>query len=114
MEQSRLSRKQRNLDLDARFGRRLAAIRDAKGLSQIQVAQAMRFGRPLVSKIVHGQRALSAIEIPDYARALDIEPEELFVELKHVVYEYDSSFPAIDRDDGTPRTPSSPRSVESL
>lgn len=91
MKKSRITRRQRYLDLDARFGLRLAALRDEMGLSQDQVARAMRFVRPVVSKIEHGQRALTALEICDYARALNVEPELLFAELKHVVFEYDSS-----------------------
>ena len=91
MKKSRITRRQRYLDLDARFGLRLAAIREEMGLSQDQVARAMRFVRPVVSKIEHGQRALTALEICDYARALNVEPDLLFDELKHVVFEYDTS-----------------------
>ena len=91
MKKSRIARRQRHLDLDARLGLRLAALRDEKGLSQDQVARAMRLCRPAVSKIEHGQRALTASEICDYARALNVKPELLFNEIAQLTCEYDSS-----------------------
>ena len=91
MKRSRLERDQRYLDLDARYGRRLAEIRDSQGLSQQQVADEMSYKRPFVSKIEHGHRHLNACEISDYARALDVDPLFLCRVLLDVVVEYDSS-----------------------
>ena len=86
-----INRKRRILALNKLLGQRLASLRIAAGVKQEDVAAAMGFGRPLVSKIEGGHRALDAMELPDYAAAIHVEPEVLFSEIKHIVSEYDSS-----------------------
>lgn len=85
------TRKQRNIDLNARLGKRLAMLRRKQRVRQAEVAKQMGFGRPLVSKIEHGQRELSAVEIPDYARAINVEPDVIYREISRIVLEYDST-----------------------
>ena len=84
-----LARKQRLLDLNSKLGRELAKLRKARGLKQREVAQCMHFQRTIVSKIEHGHHALDAVEIPDYAMALGVEPAELQELILGVVMEYD-------------------------
>ena len=48
----------------------------------------MGFGRPLVSKIEHGQRELSAAELPDYARAIGSTSHEVVNVLVGIVKRY--------------------------
>ncbi len=84
-----LTRKQRLLDLNTKLGRELAKLRRAHGLKQREVAESMDFQRTIVSKIEHGYHTLDAVEIPDYATALGIEPEELQDIIRGIVIEYD-------------------------
>ena len=86
-----LAKKQRLLDLNALFGKRLAELRKERNLTQSDIAEVIGYGRPLVSKIEHGQRALNILEIFDYATALSLEPEILLDELRGIVLEYDSA-----------------------
>lgn len=79
-------RKQRNREMNRLLGRRLAAMRKASGIRQEEVADAMGFMRPLVSKIEGGTRALDAVEIPDYARAIGVTTQDV-VEVILDVYE---------------------------
>ena len=74
---TREDRKQRNLEANRLLGRRLASIRMANEVTQAEVAEALGFGRPLVSKIEGGTRELSATEIPAYAAAIGSTPREL-------------------------------------
>lgn len=90
MDEQSLNRKQRNLDLDLEVGRLLAQIRSDNGILQVDVAKVMGFGRPLVSKIEHGQRSLAAVEVPDYARAIGTKPDLLYSKIIRIVMEYDS------------------------
>ena len=91
MDEKTPNRKQRLLDLDRELGRVLARIRRENGVQQQLVAEARGFGRPLVSKIEHGQRSLSAVELPSYAKAIGAKPGQVFDELERIVFEYDSS-----------------------
>ena len=84
-----LVRKQRLLDLNTKLGRELAKLRKAHGLKQREVAKSMDFQRTIVSKIEHGHHTLDAVEVPDYATALGIEPAELQEIILGVVMEYD-------------------------
>lgn len=84
-----LTRKQRLLDLNTKLGRELAKLRKAHGLKQDDVAEIMNFQRTTVSKIEHGHHMLDAVEVPDYATALGIEPEELQEIILGIVLEYD-------------------------
>lgn len=68
-------RKQRNQEMNRLLGRRLATMRSDSGIRQEEVADAMGFMRPLVSKIESGKSALDATEIPAYARAIGVTPQ---------------------------------------
>ena len=70
-------RKQRNQEMNRLLGRWLASARAGNGIRQEEVAEAMGFMRPLVSKIEGGRRALDAAEVPAYARAIGVTPQEL-------------------------------------
>jgi transcriptional regulator with XRE-family HTH domain len=59
------------------FGRRLAALRVQRGLSQEQLATASGLGPGEVRRVERGQRDLSVIALADLARALDIQPADL-------------------------------------
>ncbi|MBE6480249.1 MAG: helix-turn-helix transcriptional regulator [Atopobiaceae bacterium] len=85
---TRLERKQRNLDINRELGRHLARLRCENRVSQAEVAEAMGFGRPLVSKIEHGQRELSVAELPDYARAIGSTSHEVINVLVGIVERY--------------------------
>ena len=84
-----LTRKQRLLDLNTKLGRELAKLRKAHGLKQRDVAKSMNFKRTTVSKIEHGHHKLDAVEVPDYATALGIDPAELQQIILGIVMEYD-------------------------
>ena len=84
-----LTRKQRLLDLNTKLGRELAKLRKARGLKQREVAESMSFQRTTVSKIENGHHTLDAVEVPDYAAALGVEPAELHDLIHDVVMEYD-------------------------
>ena len=71
-------RKQRNQEMNRLLGRRLATMRIANGIRQEEVAEAMGFMRPLVSKIEAGRRALDATEIPAYAHAIGVTSRDVF------------------------------------
>lgn len=52
--------------------------REAAGMSQRDVAKRLK-KRPIFAHTVeNGERMLSAVELPDYARALRLEPADLF------------------------------------
>jgi ribosome-binding protein aMBF1 (putative translation factor) len=59
------------------FGRRLAALRVQRGLSQEELAEASGLGPGEVRRVERGQRDLSVIALADIARALDIQPADL-------------------------------------
>ena len=72
------------------LGRRLATMRITNGIRQEEVADAMGFMRPLVSKIESGKRALNATEIPAYARAIGVTSQELFAAILDIEAELDA------------------------
>jgi transcriptional regulator with XRE-family HTH domain len=59
------------------FGRRLAALRVQRGLSQEQLAEASGLGPGEVRRVERGQRDLSVVALADLAKALDILPADL-------------------------------------
>jgi transcriptional regulator with XRE-family HTH domain len=59
------------------FGRRLAALRVQRGLSQEQLAAASGLGPGVVRRVERGQRDLSVSALADLARALGIQPADL-------------------------------------
>ena len=86
-----LDRRKRELDLNYQLGIHLAQLRDTAGLNQEDIAAQLGFTRSVISKLEHGQRTLSAMEIPDYARALKVSPSIIFGVIERIVTEYDSS-----------------------
>lgn len=61
--------------------RRLIALRKSKGLTQTEVARRVSKAQSFVAKVETGERRLDVIEFIDLARALEIEPADLFAEL---------------------------------
>lgn len=59
------------------FGRRLAALRVQRGLSQEELAAASGLVAAEVRRVERGQRDLSVVALADLARALSIEPADL-------------------------------------
>ncbi len=84
-----LHRKKRKLDLDKAVGHHLASLRKNNGMQQLNISEALEVQRPLVSKIENGHRSLGATEIVDYAKALGINPSDLFADIVDIVVEYD-------------------------
>jgi transcriptional regulator with XRE-family HTH domain len=76
--ETNVERKHRNQEMNRLLGRRLTSMRIANKVRQEEVADAMGFMRPLVSKIESGKRALDAVEIPAYAHAIGVAPEDVF------------------------------------
>lgn len=59
------------------FGRRLAALRVQRGLTQEQLAAASGLGPTEVRRVERGQRDLSVIALADIAKALHMQPADL-------------------------------------
>jgi transcriptional regulator with XRE-family HTH domain len=59
------------------FGRRLAALRVRRGLTQEQLATASGIGPIELRRAERGQRDLSVVALADLASALGIEPADL-------------------------------------
>lgn len=64
------------------IGDLLRDIRLDMGMSQSQVAARCGVRQPFISKVEHGERELSAIEILPYAKALGISDERLYHEIR--------------------------------
>jgi transcriptional regulator with XRE-family HTH domain len=59
----------------------MAVLRDAReaaGLSQRDVCKKLKRGKTFVSVVELGERDLSILEFPDYAKAVGVDPVELF------------------------------------
>lgn len=59
------------------FGRRLAALRVQRGMSQDDLAQAVGIRASEVRRVERGQRDLSVIMLADLAEALQVFPGDL-------------------------------------
>lgn len=59
------------------FGRRLAALRVQRGLSQDDLAHAIGIGAAEMRRVERGQRDLSVIMLADLAEALQVFPGDL-------------------------------------
>lgn len=66
------------MDLQAHFGRRLAELREARGLSQHQLAKAVGVSSQFVGRIETGSRAPSFGVLEKLSAKLSVEPAELF------------------------------------
>ncbi|MFO1389267.1 helix-turn-helix domain-containing protein [Cellvibrio sp.] len=60
------------------FGNRIKMIRLSQGISQEQLGQLAELDRTYISGIERGVRNVSLINIERLARALNVEPAELF------------------------------------
>jgi DNA-binding Xre family transcriptional regulator len=59
------------------FGRRLAALRVQRGLTQDELAAAAGLRAAEVRRVERGQRDLSVVVLADLARALAVQPGDL-------------------------------------
>ena len=74
---SRPTRQVRRSPLADVLRRLLVARREAAGLTQVELAAALRRPQSYVSKIERGERRLEVVEFLEYARALGASAEEL-------------------------------------
>ena len=65
------------MDLQARIGRRLAELREARGVSSHQLAKEVGVTSQFVGRIESGERAPSLRVLQGLAAALEIDPAEL-------------------------------------
>lgn len=66
-----------------KLGAALAEIRREKGVLQEELAARLGKDQSLISNIERGHRRVDALEIYAIARALDIEPVDLFSRVIH-------------------------------
>ncbi len=66
------------MDIKARFGLRLAALREARGLSQHQLAKTVGITSQFVLRLESGQRAPSFKILGTLASTLGVDPGDLF------------------------------------
>jgi transcriptional regulator with XRE-family HTH domain len=69
-------------DVKLQFGKRLRALRGAKGLSQESLADKAGLHRSYVWGIENGRRNVSLENIVRIARALHVRPRDLLVDIK--------------------------------
>lgn len=67
-------------DIKARFGHRLRELRQARGLSQEELAFRAGLHRTYVSSAERGQRNVSLVNLEKLSEALEIEIADLFRE----------------------------------
>ena len=65
-------------DIKVRFGRRLREVRQAKGLSQEELAFRAGLHRTYVSSAERGKRNVGLVNVEKLAQALDIDICDLF------------------------------------
>lgn len=68
----------REAEIQRRFGGRLRAIRNQKGLSQEALAFACNLDRTYIGGVERGERNISLINIYKISEALGVDPKELF------------------------------------
>jgi transcriptional regulator with XRE-family HTH domain len=59
----------------------LLEARKKSGLHQAQLASKMGFDQTIISNIERGQRRVDVIEFYEIARALSVDPKDLYTEL---------------------------------
>ena len=67
-----------NTDLEKRFGAKLAYIRKARKLSQIQLAELVNMNFNYIGQIERGEANVTIKTIKNLANALNIEVKDLF------------------------------------
>lgn len=60
------------------FGRRVAEVRNAKSLTQEELARKMKVDPVFVAYIEGGQRSPSFVNLHELSQALNVHPMELF------------------------------------
>lgn len=60
------------------FGRRVAALRKEKSLTQEELARKMKVDPVFVAFIEGGQRSPSFVNLHELSKALEVHPKELF------------------------------------
>ena len=59
------------------IGRRVRAIREARGMSQVELAEALDTYQTVVSAIERGARGLTVQQVARFAAALDASPDRI-------------------------------------
>jgi transcriptional regulator with XRE-family HTH domain len=67
------------------IGRYLKDMRMHAGLTQEELATRCHVAQSFVSKLEQGERSLKFIELFDYSKALEINPEEVYDESRNVL-----------------------------
>jgi len=60
------------------FGRRLRALREERGLTQMQLAELCGIDNKTISRAENGRRAVSIDQVARFARALNVPSWRLF------------------------------------
>ncbi|MGL5194500.1 MAG: helix-turn-helix domain-containing protein [Chroococcales cyanobacterium] len=74
-----------------RFRRLLIEIRQSSKLTQVQVAQRLHKPQSFVSKYERGERRLDVVEFLEVAKALEVNPSELLIQLDRPTVEQGST-----------------------
>ncbi len=70
--------KERELEIQTRFGSRLRDLRKRKGFSQEALALACSLDRTYIGGVERGERNISLVNIYKIADALSVDAKELF------------------------------------
>jgi transcriptional regulator with XRE-family HTH domain len=65
-------------EIKLRFGRAVRAMREARGMSQEELALECGLDRTYIGGVERGERNVSLVNIWKIAAALHVEPKELF------------------------------------
>lgn len=71
------------MDIRARFGKKVRAMRAAAGLSQDELADRADIHRTFMSGIERGKRAPTIVVVEKIAIALNVSPGTLFEQSEH-------------------------------
>lgn len=74
-------RQVRRSPLEEVLRRLLVVHREACGMTQVELAAALRRPQSFVSKVERGERRLEVVEFIEYARALGVSPDGLIASL---------------------------------
>lgn len=69
---------EKNIDLEKRFGAKLAYIRKSKKLSQIQLAEIVDMNFNYIGQIERGEANVTIKTMKNLANALNVELKDLF------------------------------------